>query len=219
MRRNKNSQPSKYHKTRVIGFFSAWVAALVLSVSWNSLTPDPDLRIPFLPVVDISINGRELPPLRPSGPPVDRSEFIGELQELIGSAASASRTIYADRTYQAINHTDAVRMIRWMQDFYFNTPTLRYYPESYDCDNFARTFVVLGDLAGIPDHDWQGQLMFFRIYVSQQVSWAGVPAGGGHALVIFRSDRGWFAYEPQNGTTIELARYPNRRHVFALLTD
>ena len=106
-----------------------------------------------------------------------------------------------------------------MQDFYFNTPTLRYFPESYDCDNFARTFVVLSDLAGIPNHDWTGQMAFFRIYVHQKHSWGGVPAGGGHALVIFLSDRGWFAYEPQSGVIELLSRYPNRNYIFRILVD
>lgn len=205
------------HKKRVLGFTSVWVIALIGSIVWNSFTPNPENRIPFLPVVDISINGKELPPIRPSGGVITSHEIARELAGIIGNVSSS--TLYADRDYQPVNHTDVVRMTRWMRDFYFNTPTLRYFPESYDCDNFARTFVVLGDLAGIPDHDWQGQIMFFRIYVEQKKSWGGVPAGGGHALVIFRSNRGWFAYEPQSGSTVELNQYPNRNYVFRLLVD
>lgn len=175
-------------------------------------TVNEDIDIPFVP--DLSIGGRELPVLH-HDQKISADQMIKELSEIFDIKSYMVQL--ADRNFQVVKHDSMLELIDWMEVFYWKTPHMRYKPESYDCDNFARTFVVFADLAGI--ENFEGQITLVRLYVTQKYTWAGVPAGGGHALVAFRSDKGWFVYEPQGRSYIEARKYPNREHVFKILGD
>jgi hypothetical protein len=169
-------------------------------------TATPEFEIPMVP--DLSINGVRVPKL-----------------EIVGSqSAQTVRTKFnvidmvmlADRNYAIPKHRSMLAFIEWVNTLYFNSPELRYVPESYDCENYTRTFAVLADLGGV---SVKGQHSIFRIYVEQKVAWGGVPSGGYHALVLFKSDRGWFVLEPQTGDVITLDRYPNKQYIYLITGD
>lgn len=195
---------------------AVWLGMLLIAITYNSAS-EPSKRIPFVPVVDISINGRELPVVKKTTT-VTGSVLANELH---------AHKIFpvlrmADRDYSIVEHDDALELLAWSMRFYWQTPALRYVPEAYDCDNFARTFVVLGDLSYVPHLDKatpSGQIAFFRIYVKQERAWGGVPAGGYHALGLMRTSEGWYVFEPQSGASIQLAKYVNLKQVLEVLFD
>ena len=165
--------------------------------------------LPFIP--DLTINGMEIPELQ-------GAQLLSntEVSAILRREFSGIRDFnLADRHYQALNHQSFVEFASFMNRVYWQTPTLKYRPESYDCDNFARTAVVLADLAN--PTGFVGQITLFRIYVHQDHPFGGVPAGGNHALIAFISDRGVFIYEPQSGRIEPISQYPNR--AFRLTAD
>lgn len=203
-------------------FLVVWLLILITAVCWNGFVK-PDSRIPFVPIVDISIDGRDLPPIRSSGDVVDNKQITAELKEIFGKYVPVK---LADRSYQSMSHCDMEEMVQWMDYFYWSTPRLKYRSEFYDCDNFARMLVAMIDLAAVPQEDtltkdiFQGQVTVFRIYTRNVKSWGGVSGtGGGHALCIFRSDQGWYVYEPQSGMIDDLKDYPNLRYIWEVNGD
>lgn len=201
-------------RNQLIIFGILVLTLLGIGTLYNSVVV-PENRIPFMPVVDISIQGRELPVLKPGSDALSNRE----IQQNIYKETSKYIDGLADTTYQALDYCSFEELTHWMNWFYWNTPKLRYKPEAYDCDNYARTFVVFGDLAGIPESPFTGQLALFRIYVEQKEKWGGVPAGGYHALVMLLTDKGWIVYEPQSGAITPFNKYPNRNYILKILGD
>lgn len=176
-------------------------------------TAVPEIDLPLVP--DLSINGREVPQIR-GREIITYRQLMSELQAAF-PGIRADQIALADHTFQAVDHGDLRRLIHWMADFYWRSPVLRYRPEAYDCDNFARTFTVIADLAGADL--FEGQIGVLRIYVRQVHRWGGVPAGGLHALVVFRSDRGLYVYEPQGRAFVRADDYPNRTALMRIKGD
>lgn len=87
-------------------------------------------------------------------------------------------------------------------------------PEGRDCDDFADAFDLavswMVRAAGIEAAPFVG-----CISVLQATEWAGVPAGGGHALNCVLTDAGLWIVEPQNGQACPVESYVNRTHIFA----
>jgi len=192
-----------------IPFIAIAVVAVAATV-FDSVNRDVD--IPLVP--DIRIGESELPEIA-AAERLSSDDIGKELHNTFG--VPGYRMVLADRVYQAPEHESMIELIQWMRYFYWSTPSMRYRPEAYDCDNYARTFVVFSDLAGMAKFD--GQIAIVRIYTSQKYSWGGVPSGGQHALVAFRSDRGWFVYEPQTGQVVSADQYPNREEVWKITAD
>lgn len=184
-------------------------AALLFLVALVFDNTNDNVDIPFIP--DLTINGMEIPELQ-GAQVLSNTEVAAILRREFSGIRDYN---LADRQFQALDHQSFVEFASFMNRFYWQTPTLRYRPESYDCDNFARTAVVLADLAN--PTGFVGQITLFRIYVHQDQPFGGVPAGGNHALIAFISDRGLFIYEPQSGRIESINKYPNR--VFRLTAD
>ncbi len=193
------------------------IAAAVMAGIYTAATlletAVPAIDLPLVP--DLSINGREVPPIR-GGELIPAEHLMVELMRAF-PGLRADQIQLADRVFQAPRHEDLERLIRFMADFYWESPALRYTPEAYDCDNFARTFATVADLA--KTEGWVGQIAVLRIYAHQARAWGGVPAGGQHALVVFRSDRGLYVHEPQGRTMVAAARYPNRTTLYQVKGD
>lgn len=209
MNKNKN-------KKRLIAILVMFtVASIGLFTAEQTTTVD----IPFVP--DVTINGNKVEPLLSTGVLYNSSEVFKQLKNAFPAAKLP--IMPNDRNFEVPTHDSMKRFINSVNRLYWNMPLLRYHPEFFDCDNFARMAVTLGDLATLSNEEeikpFKGQVAIMRIYVNQKNEWAGVPAGGGHALNIFISDRGVFVYEPQNGRIIEAENYPNRKYVLQVLTD
>jgi len=82
--------------------------------------------------------------------------------------------------------------------------------ETWDCDNYARSFVAFADLAAMRAGEARGSICVGWATVYNSRSFGGIPAGGGHAVVIVGTSEGIFVIEPQNGEIAPLAKYPNR---------
>jgi hypothetical protein len=180
-------------------------------------TASDSVDIPLVP--DLSINGRELPRLV-AADILTHDQVIEELRDAFPAPPRIIRrddNELADRTYQILDHRSAMELVDWMAEFYWSTPALRYKPEAYDCDNFARTFTVMADLAGAEFFD--GQILVVRLYVNQKTRWGGVPSGGQHALVAIRTTKGWQVYEPQGRSVTCAEKYPNRNWVWKIKAD
>lgn len=204
---------SKIQKKAFITFVVVFALAFFSASVYDTL--DTTIDIPFIP--ELTIGGKELPRLEAERTIRD-AEIKLELVKLFPKTPSYKIGL-ADRIYEIPQHSSMKEMIDYMADFYWSTPHMRYTPEAYDCDNFARTFVVFGDLASREGFKG-GQIALFRIYVKNVYSWGGVSGnGGGHALVLFRSSCGWFVYEPQGTSIVKAEDYPNRDYIWQILGD
>lgn len=208
--------------------FLFWIVIVIGAISWNSFTEKPEQRIPFVPIVDVSINGKEMPPVYPVYPILSGDDIREELKEFDIPNTVIDNALLVDRKYQAMEHESMVRMIEYATDFYWNTPQLEFRSDFFDCDNYARLLVGFIDLAAIPQEEntllkdiFQGQIAVFRIYVLQRSYFGGVPGSenGGHALIMFRSSEGWYVYEPQSGIFTDLVNYPNIKFIWRIIGD
>jgi hypothetical protein len=123
------------------------------------------------------------------------------------------RMRFDDRAYVVIEH-------RWLTGTflpYFRSFLLHLHAgtsggEGYDCDNFAMLFraklMLSNMLAGGAR---RAEVPCGRLTVAQRAAFGGVPGAAGalHALVVVRTDSGWFVVEPQTCTIVELRNYPN----------
>lgn len=89
---------------------------------------------------------------------------------------------------------------------------LEYEAETFDCDKFARCFVAFADLLARKGGEDRASIAVGWTTVQGDAGFAGVAAGS-HALVLAATTSGIYVIEPQNGTMIRLAQYPNRTHL------
>ena len=93
---------------------------------------------------------------------------------------------------------------------------LRFENQQWDCDNYANCFVTFADLLALRAGESQGTLCVGWATVYYQKAFAGIAAGGAHAVVIVGTTDGLFIIEPQDGTMIALEKYPNRNTIEAV---
>ncbi len=122
-------------------------------------------------------------------------------------------------TYGAVDHRWFTAFARWVSHDLFRHFGLSYRKESLDCDNYSLTLNAFADIAQIESPTQQPPHLIGRMIVYQRFPWANVPAAFSHELVIFRSGKGWFVLEPQNGFIVALARYPNRETIMEVLLN
>ena len=200
-------------KRKFLTSAAAMAALYAAAIIGDSASRDIDL--PLVP--SISLGGKELPPLESHGDPLSIDEIRIELLNAFPGIKPHDIQL-ADLQYQPVEYEDFLRLADWVGDFYADNPQLHYTAEGYDCDNFARTFVVIADLAS-PER-FRGQLAMMRLYVEQRNAWGGVPASTGtHALIAFRHGDGWSLYEPQSREVVRVADYPNQPHVRRVIGD
>jgi hypothetical protein len=120
----------------------------------------------------------------------------------------------SDQTFTPISHEWLQAACSWSWSF-LKATGITFTAESFDCDKFALGFAyaanVAASRAGV-----HAQPLLARVFVTQGEAFGGVPAGGGHAVNGFLSDRGLFILEPQTRTLIPLADYPNRDRIFRI---
>lgn len=87
---------------------------------------------------------------------------------------------------------------------------LRFEAERWDCDDYANCFVTFADLLALRAREARGPLAVGWATVFNRHPFAGIEAGGAHAVVVVATAEGVFVIEPQDGTMIALEKYPNR---------
>ncbi len=127
---------------------------------------------------------------------------------------------FDDERYVVVDH-------RWLQETflpYFRTFLNHVHAntsgEGYDCDDYTFLFraklVLSNVLAGGAR---AGAVPCGRLIVDQNRAFAGVPgsARARHALVLVRTEQGWFVVEPQTCAMTPLAAYPNLATIAEIL--
>jgi hypothetical protein len=87
---------------------------------------------------------------------------------------------------------------------------IRFVDQLWDCDNYANCFVAFADVIALQGGETRGSFCIGWATVYYQVAFGGIRAGGGHAVVIVGTSKGLFVVEPQDGTLVPLAKFPNR---------
>lgn len=118
--------------------------------------------------------------------------------------------------YSVIDHDWMTALVDWVR-LEEKKLGLDFRAETWDCDDFSLMANAMADLAQLRSDEHQPPRLIGRLIVAQAGAWAGVPAGGTHELILFRSGRAWWVVEPQNGTMVSLWEYPNRRHIREIL--
>lgn len=108
---------------------------------------------------------------------------------------------------------------RWLIDFkgWFRSvqkPLKVHFEEQlFDCDNYANCFVAFADLLALQAGESRGSFCIGWATVYYRNGFAGIRAGGAHAVVIVGTTQGLFVLEPQDGTMIALREFPNRHTI------
>ena len=138
---------------------------------------------------------------------------------LLAAELGATRTDLApilhfdDEDYVVIEH-------RWLLDTflpYFRTFLLHLHSgqvggEGFDCDDVTLLFRAKLTLSNLrAGGSRKGEVPCGRLIVRQKTSFGGVPGGprAVHALILIRTDAGWFIVEPQTGAITPFASYAN----------
>lgn len=90
---------------------------------------------------------------------------------------------------------------------------VRFEGELWDCDDYANCFVAFADLLALKAGDTRGSFCIGWATVYYRNPFAGIRAGGAHAVVIVGTSKGLYVLEPQDGTMIALKDFPNRHTI------
>jgi hypothetical protein len=90
---------------------------------------------------------------------------------------------------------------------------LHFVDQLWDCDNYANCFVSFADLLALKAGETRGSICIGWASVFYRFKFAGIRAGGAHAVVILGTSNGLFVLEPQNGTMVALRDFPNRHTI------
>jgi hypothetical protein len=82
----------------------------------------------------------------------------------------------------------------------------------FDCDNYANAFVAFADLLALKAGEARGSACIGWATVYYRRPFAGVRAGA-HAVVVVGTSQGLHILEPQDGTMVPLAEFPNRHTI------
>lgn len=158
---------------------------------------------------------------------IDRPRIVRELTELSGVGfhergnnplpPPLPRISCRFDRYSAVDQAWFGDFLRWFRNELTYHLGLDYRKESWDCDDFATTLNAMADLALLGSAGHPPPQLIGRMRVVQARAWAGVEPCLSHELVIHRSEKGWFVTEPQNGQTVALRKYPNRRQILEVL--
>jgi len=90
---------------------------------------------------------------------------------------------------------------------------IRFVDQQWDCDNYASCFVAFADLLALKSGETRGSICIGWATVFYRFKFAGIPAGGAHAVVVVGTTKGLFIVEPQDGTMVALKDFPNRHTI------
>jgi len=82
----------------------------------------------------------------------------------------------------------------------------------FDCDNYANAFVAFADLLALKAGEARGSACIGWASVYYRRPFAGIRAGA-HAVVVVGTSQGLHILEPQDGTMVSLAEFPNRHTI------
>jgi len=107
------------------------------------------------------------------------------------------------------DHTWLVAFNRWFRAAQ-KPLKMHFQDQVWDCDNYANCFVAFADLLALRAGETRGSFCIGWATVSYQYPFAGIRAGGAHAVVIVGTSKGLFVLEPQDGVMVPLREFPNR---------
>lgn len=136
------------------------------------------------------------------------------------AAAGANWPVLRHRheVFLVADHGWLRRFLDWQRHFHWKFDH-RYQPEVFDCDDFSVNMLAFVDLAMLRVGVHAQSALVGRLIVQQRHGWAKARAGGMHEVVLIATTRGLHVVEPQNGTMIALADYPNRTHLRRLILN
>jgi hypothetical protein len=108
---------------------------------------------------------------------------------------------------------------RWLVDFkgWFRSVQkplkIHFEDQLFDCDNYANCFVAFADLLALQAGESRGSFCIGWATVHYRNRFAGIRAGGAHAVVMVGTTQGLFVLEPQDGTMVALRDFPNRHTI------
>jgi hypothetical protein len=110
------------------------------------------------------------------------------------------------------DHTQLVDFKNWFRKL--EKPLKMHFVEQlWDCDNYANCFVAFADLLALRAGETRGSICIGWASVFYRFKFAGIRAGGAHAVVILGTSQGLFIVEPQDGTMVALRDFPNRHTI------
>lgn len=87
---------------------------------------------------------------------------------------------------------------------------IRFQDQLWDCDDYANCFVAFADLLALRSPEARGSFCIGWATVFYRRPFAGIRAGGAHAVVVVGTSHGLHILEPQDGTMVPLHEFPNR---------
>ncbi len=193
---------------------AAWVALLGSSATGRAEPSAADGQIK----PDFAALARDALITLPSPPPWDPKKTAGtwtieDITAEFGKITDTPPRINFIRTpLLRPEHTQLVEFKNWFRKL--EKPLkLRFVDQLWDCDNYASCFVAFADLLALRAGETRGSLCIGWASVFYRFKFAGIRAGGAHAVVILGTSQGLFIVEPQDGTMVALRDFPNRHTI------
>ena len=155
------------------------------------------------------------PPAWPAAPPAPLYTFDDIVQEFKGSSHAHPEMVHQAQSFVRPDLRWLKAYVKWFGKL--EKPLhFEYEDQTFDCDKFSRCFVAFADLLARKQGEARASVCVGWVTVHNDVAFGGVGAGNGHALVLAATTSGLFIIEPQTGTMVPLAQYPNRDQLQAV---
>lgn len=138
-----------------------------------------------------------------------------QLENRIRKVSPAFKTLYNNKTimrYIVPQHQWFDQLLTSYKQFISFTG-VKAKADTWDCENFSGMLngIVTVRIWKAGYYDTRAAIGWIR--ASAKKSWAGIPGGVTHALIIAVTDKGVFIVEPQNGQYVSLEKYPNSKYI------
>jgi hypothetical protein len=193
--------------------FWAWCfaggAALSFALSTPAAEPPTRVEPDLIALAKLAMITLPPPPAWPAAAAGTNWSVEDFSLEFAKSSDHAPRVIYSRTSFVRPPHAWLVAFAEWFNRLQ-KSLKLTYKDEAWDCDDFARCFVAFADMVALGAGESRGSICMGWATVFNRESFAGVDAGGGHAVVVVATSKGIFVIEPSNGKMAALGKYPNR---------
>lgn len=139
-------------------------------------------------------------------------ELTAELRQI---TAKPPEINYSRRTFVRPSREWLLAYLKWFRKLE-SALDVHFEDELFDCDKYSRCFVAFADLLARKGGETRGSICVGWATVFYDQAFATINAGGSHSVVIVGTTEGLFVIEPQNGTIVPLARYPNRQGILVV---
>lgn len=205
--------PSDGRRHRPIGR-SCLRALVLLALVCSGARAEPATRV----VPDFAAIAREALVVLPAPPPWDttRTASIWTIDDIKAELARVTdtppRVNFLRSKLLRPDHAQLVEFKGWFRKL--EKPLkIRFVDQLWDCDNYANCFVAFADLLSLRAGETRGSVCIGWASVFYRFKFAGIRAGGAHAVVIVGTSQGLFVIEPQDGTMVALRDFPNRHTI------